>query len=272
MKKTIIIPIIAGIVASWCVQKQTKNSGKNIADTLGQKKEQSKNSPIHISFATSLLNLDQQQQIGKTVTSYMDFYHIAMSDLIISENTSSSDTTLAYADPWIIYLVPKNIANAETVKLINTITHELFHSIKSKEMTLLPKYKLIDGFTIIGTHGLSVIVQKGKTQTKFWRIEEAAAEALASKYSPTYRSTNNVYYANVGSLMLKIIGRWRLTSDDLIHAQQTNDLTGMIGKMFNKHASSNDIETAMILFNDVYNTTDDLTDQAISKIEKIRNK
>ena len=42
-------------------------------------------------------------------------------------------------------------------------------------------------------------------------------------------------------------------------------------KIYNKKTTPQDIESLMQIFNDVYMTEEDLTEQALKKIEKIRN-
>jgi hypothetical protein len=123
---------------------------------------------------------------------------------------------------------------------------------------------------MIGFHGLSIKVEKWDDTTQFEIIEDAAAEACAAKFKWNYQ-ISNVYYANIGSLMLKMIAKWRITIDDIIQSQKTNDIYYIVGKIINSSPDNGDIETIMWIFNKVYFTDKDLTNEAINDIEQIRS-
>lgn len=267
MKKKILIPLTLWILWPSCqnISDQTQNT---IKDTFTQKESIKQHMP-KITYDISL-SYEQQQIIEDVVKGYISFYPCVMKTLTISADTpedKENENTLAHSDSHCVYLDPEDLRDNTSLK--NTMIHELFHTIKNDSLTLTTPYKLKDGYTIIGYHGLSIIVQNGKQQTKFGVFEDAASEACASIYDTEY-TVPNVYYSNIGSLMLKIIHKWWLTSNDLIRCQSSNNVDLLCEKIFNKKNTKQDIEILMQIFNDVYSTDQDVTDEAIKKIEKIR--
>jgi hypothetical protein len=141
------------------------------------------------------------------VNAYTAFYGYSLPKLTISADTLPSSPTvqtLAYTKPHHIYLTSNDLVDDR--RLQTTIIHELFHAIKPDSLSMASPYTLQDGHQVIGYHGLSLVVNSKKEQTQFGLFEDAAAEACASSYSSEYQ-VPNVYYANIGSLMLKIIHR-----------------------------------------------------------------
>jgi len=272
MKKKILIPLTAGILVSGCVNTDTRKTEKSISDTLSSTQEQTKTT-TKIYYTTNILDHEQQQSIQKTISAYLNFFNTSLPEITISEDDTMTDkNTLAYADPWIIYIVPKNITTLDKENLDNVIIHELFHSIKPKEAIAIEPYRLKDGSPMIGFHGLSILVQNGKKQTQFGLIEDAAAVALTSKFKPEF-VIQNPYYANIGSLMLKMIGKWRLTTDNLIQSQKTNDVYFMIGEIIHTNTPTNkNVEDIIWIFNKVYSTDQDITNEALTEIEVMRKK
>jgi len=271
MKKKWIIPLaIWGIVG--CTNPHIKTTEKNISDTLSGVQEQSKNLKTKITFTTNVLAYWQQNEIQNTITSYLNFFGTSLPEIIVSEDdTMKNENTFAYAKTWIIYIVPRNITTLNEEALNNVIIHEMFHVFKAKEPLAIPPYTLKDTFTMTGFYGLSIGVQKGEQKNWFNLFEEASAEALAAKFNPNYH-LQNYHYANIGSLMLKIINKWRITPEDLLEAQKTNDLYGLTGKIFNRTTTEKDIESLMQIFQDTYATQEDITNQKMQEIENLRNK
>ena len=217
------------------------------------------------------LSSEQQQLIEQIVKWYFSQYPCGMKTITISFDNpedKKNETTLAHVKSHCIYLDPEILT--DNILLKNTITHELFHTIKPDSLTIVDPYTLKDGYSIIGYHGLSIVVSNGKEQTQFWVIEDAAAEACASLYYPEY-SVPNIYYANVWSLMLKIIHKWWVDTNDLIQCQSNNGFEFFCEILLNKKPTPQDIESLMGIFNEVYMTQDDLTEEALKKIEKIKN-
>jgi hypothetical protein len=87
-----------------------------------------------------------------------------MKTLTISAEVVENQQTLAHAKPHTIYL---NTERLDNTSIKNTITHELFHTIKPDSLTIVSPYILQDGYTMIGYHGLSIVVSNGKEQTQF---------------------------------------------------------------------------------------------------------
>ena len=249
------------------ISHDTKNA---LRDTVFQKNT-IKQTPPKIIYDISL-SYEQQQNIESMVNGYfcqypcdMKILTIGLSNIADKENT----TTLAHAKPHCIYLNEKDISN--DIALKNTIIHELFHTIKPDTITYIQPYQLKDWYTVIWYHGLSVVVQKWKEKTQFGLFEDAAAEACATTYNKEY-SVPNVYYANIWSLLLKMINKWRCTVNDLIAYQSNNGMELFIEKIINKKPTHKNIEILMQIFNDVYSTEEDKTNEAIKKIETIRMK
>lgn len=219
-----------------------------------------------IIYTTDILTAEQKNTIEQTIK----LYKIKMDEIVIADDDQEW-TTLAHAEPWIIFLNSKVIKNISLDVLQNTIIHELFHAIKPPKATAIQNYVLSDLAFIEWFHGLSIVVQDNWQKTQFGILEDAAAETCASKFKSGYQ-VPNVYYANVGSLMLKMMHKWWFTIEDVVQAQQTNDVYSLVGKMLNISPSNKDVETIMKCFNDVYMTEQDLTNQAIKAIEDMRNK
>lgn len=264
MNKKILIPLTLWFLWHAC-QNISDQTQKNINETFSQEQSAEQKTP-KINYEISL-PYEQQQIIEKIVKEYFSQYPCSMKILTISAEVVENQQTLAHAKPHTIYL---NTDRLDDVSIKNTITHEFFHTIKPDSLRIVSPYILQDGYKIVGYHGLSIVVSTGKEQTQFWVFEDAAAEACASLYDSEY-SVPNIYYANVWSLMLKIIHNGRLTVDDLIFVQSTNDIDGFVQKIYNKTTTPQDVESLMQIFNDVYMTEEDLTEQALKKIEKIRN-
>ncbi len=264
MNKKILIPLTLWFLWHAC-QNISDQTQKNINETFFQEQSVEQTIP-KIDYQISLL-YEHQQLIEQIVKEYFSQYPCTMKTLTISAEAVENQQILAHAKPHMIYLNPNRLDDAS---IKNTITHELFHTIKPDSLTIVSPYVLQDGYEIIGYHGLSIVVSNGKEQTQFWVFEDAAAEACASAFNQKY-SVPNIYYANVWSLMLKIIHNGRLTVDDLIFVQSTNDIDGFVQKIYNKTTTPQDVESLMQIFNDVYMTEEDFTEQALKKIENIRN-
>jgi len=269
MKNRFLIPLTLWILWHSCqnISDPTKNTLK---DTLIQTKSIEQTIP-KVEYDVSL-SYEQQQIVDGAVKGYFSLYPCSMKTIIIaSDNVENekNEKTLAYTKPHCIYLNIEDIIDNNAFK--NTIIHELFHTIKPDTLKLTTPYKLKDGYSVIGYHGLSIVVKNDQQQTQFGVFEDAAAEALASLYYNNYQ-VPNVYYANIGSLILKMIHRWWLTADDLIDYQSNNSFESFCEKIIDKKPTSKDIESLMQIFNDVYSTDQDLTNSAIQKIELIRKK
>lgn len=150
------------------------------------------------------------------------------------------------------------------------IWHELLHTIKPKAYSpSFEKHILSDGFHIDGFHGMSIMVTRDTVHTKFGVIEDAAAEACAALAHPSY-SIQNPSYAHIGSYMLKMIHQGRISANDLIEIQKTNDMYRFASEILAKPANIKDIEYLMALFNTVYTADQDLSDWAVAQIYQRR--
>ena len=271
-------PIIGMNMAVACNTTDTTETQTKLSDTLSSVQESQKNISTKITYHTDILNEQQRNRVEQTITSYLSFFNINIEEITIAEDvvrkkqqTESGETsTVAYAEPGVIYINPDFCSNNDEKKRKNTIIHELFHCIKSKTWMAILPYVLKHWSTMTGFNGLSILVQSKWEDTKFVLLEEAAAEACAVKYDQNY-SVEDVYYANLGSLMLKMMYKWWITTDDLIKAQQTNDVYFLISKIIGKVPDNKDLEIIMWCFNDVYMTDQDITEQALKTIENIRN-
>jgi len=267
MKKKLLIPLTVWLLWHSCqdISDQTQNTLK---DTLIQTNSVIQKTP-KITYEISLSS-EQQHLIEQIVKGYFAQYPCDMNTLTISADMpkdKENEQTLAHAKSRHIYLNPEHLTDNTSLK--NTILHELFHTIKPDSLTLTSPHTLKDGYTIVGYHGLSIVVKNDKQQTQFGLFEDAAAEALASMYDQNYQ-VPNIYYANIGSLMLKMIHRWWVFVDDLIYAQSHNDFDFLCEKILRRKITLQDVESLMSIFNEVYMTQDDLTEEALKKIEKMK--
>lgn len=269
MKKSLAIPL--SVLAIWAWGNAMSQAQRSLQDTLVQQDVSEKWKFPKVIYDGIDVTSKQDSLIKSSVKWYFSHYHTHMRKLVISADTIEENNglqTLAHANPKTIYLDPHSFE--KNADLHNIIVHELFHTIKPDTLLLTTPYMLQDGYQIIWYHGLSIIVKKDAIQTKFGLFEDAAAEACASLYDKKY-SVPNIYYANIWSLMLQMIHRGRITADDLIDHQSTNGVESFCGKILNKKVSPADVEFLMQIFNEVYMTTDDLTQQALVKIEQARN-
>lgn len=273
MKKSLILPLAISLTVSWCNNINQKTE-KDISDNFN--KELKLNTKTNIVYNTNSLTANHKQIIESAINDYVSSGWCNLKELTISDDISlfldeEGPITLAYWKPWIININPKIVNNVSDAELSNIIVHELFHSIKPSKPTATNPYKLSDWYNIVWFHWLSILVSNWKENTQFGIIEDAAAEACAAKFKPDY-IISNVYYANVWSLMLKMISRWWLTVDDLIKAQTSNDIYFIVSKILNKDVKNDDIEKLMWIFNKLYSTDKDITNNLIGEIETIRNK
>jgi hypothetical protein len=144
--------------------------------------------------------------IETTTRGYTNFYRCFLPKLTISTDTlpntpqdpklpkGSTEETLAHATPHHIYLTSTDMTESKSLK--NTITHEIFHTIKPDTFSITSPYVFKDGYTVTGYHGLSIKVSNKKNQTNFLLFEDAAAEACAKMYDDKY-SIFDVYYSNI---------------------------------------------------------------------------
>gem|GEM_PF-1985219 len=114
------------------------------------------------------LSLDQEKIIEEMVKGYFSTYPCDMKELIFAfdkVDDKENETTLGHTQPHTIYLNPEEITDNTSLK--NIILHELFHTIKPDALTIVSPYTLQDGYSIVGYHGLSVVVKKDSHQTQF---------------------------------------------------------------------------------------------------------
>lgn len=160
-------------------------------------------------------------------------------------------TTTETAEPGVINLFP----DMPPDEIANSTYHALTHACKDEaDMFEESPVKYFDG-EIIGFEGLTVIIRlKNGEVTKFTKMEEGAAEAIAS-VMPGYSITVKEYY-NVWRLTLKYFGKDKDHSlkelQDLVAA---NDVRGFVAIILNKDVSlvsDLDIEDVMFMYDEIY--------------------
>jgi len=140
MKKQTLLPLLAMNMAVACNTTDTTETQTKLSDTLSSVQESQKNIFTKITYHTDILNEQQRNRVEQTITSYLSFFNINIEEITIAEDvvrkkqqTESGETsTVAYAEPGVIYINPDFCSNNDEKKRKNTIIHELFHCIKSK--------------------------------------------------------------------------------------------------------------------------------------------
>jgi hypothetical protein len=278
MKKKLVPLLVAWLIGQWCQNTQT-NIQQDLSDTLTTtSSEVSKTiSKAKISYDGINLSDEQKNIIENTIQWYSDFFQCSIKSVTIAagnkfsykNNKNKIINRDAYREGNTIFLDAKKISNDKN-RLEDIIIHELFHILKPEKATAILPYLLQDSYTMTGYHWLSIKVEKWTEKTKFGVIEDAAAEACAYAYKSTYTELNINYY-HVGSFMLKMVKRWWINTDDLIQAQKNNDIDVLFTKIYNRNITSRDMEEMIKIFNDIYTSNDDSTNQAINTIVTIRN-
>jgi hypothetical protein len=79
-------------------------------------------------------------------------------------------------------------------ELRDTMLHALTHASKPLRPFLFDEEEMLsDGSTLYGYHGLGLLVRTVRGPTKFTKMEEGAAEALATKLHSDYRASGEHY-------------------------------------------------------------------------------
>jgi hypothetical protein len=279
MKKGQLIVLgawMAWMALTWCNNSSPKIQ-QNVLDTLSHKTIGPENTKIKNEL--TMFNNDQKILIEQTLRDYFSFFQINWNQVplvVIDENQKLFDskrevkwneviTGVACTEDSAIFLNTATVWNNN--KLKNAIIHEAFHTLKAKHPKMIQGYTIQEGLFVKWFQWMSMMVEKDNKIGSFNLMEDAAAEACAARFNSHYE-VQSVHYANLWSLMLKIINQWWLTLNDLTQAQMTNWFDIVVAKIFNKSSpSSADIQDIVDWFSKVYNSNIDAnTDGSIQKI------
>ena len=277
MKNKLLPLIAAWLIAHWAqdLHAQTK---KSLSTTLKHShKEQQKHIPkTKIVYKNITITSMQKDIIEKTIAGYTQFYNCWLKEITITTDTTfvkkrENDKTITVESRTrgqVILFDPKNFSH-DINKLENIILHELFHTLKPKQASAIIPCLLQDGYTMTGYHGLSIDVENWDIKTKFWSIEDAAAEACAYGYKENY-SVQAAPYVHIWLIMVKMVRQWWITYEDLIQAQKTNDVSSLCTKIYQRPVDTWDVEDLISIFSTVAANNDDLSDRAISTLTEKR--
>jgi hypothetical protein len=246
-----LIGVATIVVLSSCAQETTTDQ----AQTSGNKPEDST-----INGAKAAYEVAYGCPVDVNVTS-LD---------LSSQSTKTEDggnrSTIERADRgWIQYDPVNQVTNIR-----DTILHAMTHACKAEPMKLQTPITLSDGAVVTGIDGFSLEVDlPGEGESKFTKIEEGFAEALAYALDKNYSTTDPSYHG-VGSLSIEILiqlsTEYGIVPRDIAAKIQNNDLNWLVGILVRtEDPDKNDLEQVMTWYQRAFNNNEEV-DKIISEI------
>lgn len=145
--------------------------------------------------------------------------------------------------------------NEKDVK--NITEHALTHACKKKDSNkqFVNTFDLEPGATVVGVDGFMLDIQKSDgSRTKFTKIEEGVAEALAINLDSEYK-VNSREYKEIGELAQKLMEIAHLKPSEVAKMVQSSNLKDFISAVYRKpveQLTEKDYKRITRAFNDVY--------------------